>query len=110
MYEIIANLLKESKKTTVITGDGISIDSQKIDYKTSVDNQVYNGINLSKLCNKDFDKSDNNFISYYRNICKQISLNKPNKAHHIIEEWKNKKIILLILIIIFLAIVARFCF
>ena len=47
MYEIIANLLKESKKTTVITGDGISIDSQKIDYKTSVDNQVYNGINLS---------------------------------------------------------------
>ena len=34
MYEIIANLLKESKKTTVITGDGISIDSQKIDYKT----------------------------------------------------------------------------
>ena len=57
MYEIIANLLKESKKTTVITGDGISIDSQKIDYKTSVDNQVYNGINLSKLCNKDFDKS-----------------------------------------------------
>ena len=44
MYEIIANLLKESKKTTVITGDGISIDSQKIDYKTSVDNQVYNGI------------------------------------------------------------------
>ena len=63
MYEIIANLLKESKKTTVITGDGISIDSQKIDYKTSVDNQVYNGINLSKLCNKDFDKSDNNFIS-----------------------------------------------
>ena len=74
MYEIIANLLKESKKTTVITGDGISIDSQKIDYKTSVDNQVYNGINLSKLCNKDFDKSDNNFISYYRNICKQISL------------------------------------
>ena len=92
MYEIIANLLKESKKTTVITGDGISIDSQKIDYKTSVDNQVYNGINLSKLCNKDFDKSDNNFISYYRNICKQISLNKPNKAHHIIEEWKNKKI------------------
>ena len=29
MYEIIANLLKESKKTTVITGDGISIDSQK---------------------------------------------------------------------------------
>ena len=33
MYEIIANLLKESKKTTVITGDGISIDSQKIDYK-----------------------------------------------------------------------------
>ena len=42
MYEIIANLLKESKKTTVITGDGISIDSQKIDYKTSVDNQVYN--------------------------------------------------------------------
>ena len=47
MYEIIANLLKESKKTTVITGDGISIDSQKIDYKTSVDNQDYNGINLS---------------------------------------------------------------
>ena len=49
MYEIIANLLKESKKTTVITGDGISIDSQKIDYKTSVDNQVYNCINLSNV-------------------------------------------------------------
>lgn len=97
MYEIIANLLKDSKKTTVITGDGISICSQRIDYKTKVDSQVYNGIKLSKLCSKNFDKSDNNFISYYRNICKQILSNKPNKAHDIIEEWKNKKIIDLVI-------------
>ncbi len=97
MYEIIANLIKESKKTTVITGDGINVDLQTIDYKTKVDNQIYNGINLTKLCSKDFDKSDNNFISYYRDICKQISSNKPNKAHNIIEEWKNKKIIDLVI-------------
>ena len=92
MYEIIANLIKESKKTTVITGDGISVGLQTINHKRKVDNQIYNGIHLTKLCSKDFDKSDNDFISYYRDMCKQISLNKPNRAHNIIEEWKNKKI------------------
>ena len=97
MYEIIANLIKESKKTTVITGDGISVGLQTINHKRKVDNQIYNGIHLTKLCNKDFDKSDNDFISYYRDICKQISLNKPNRAHYIIEEWKNKKIIDLVI-------------
>lgn len=89
MYEIIANLLKESKKTTVITGEGISIDLQKEDYKLKVDNQIYNS--------NDFNKSDNNFISYYRNICKQISSNNPNKAYDIIGEWGNKKIIDLVI-------------
>lgn len=72
MYERIAKLLKESKKTTVIIGEEISINSQRRDYKSKVDNQIYNSTDLSKLYNKDFDKSDNNFISYYRNICKQI--------------------------------------
>ena len=97
MYEIIANLIKESKKTTAITGNGISVDLQTMDNKTKVDNQICNGTNFKKLCSKGFDKSENDFISYYRYICKQVSSNKPNKAHDIIEEWKNKKIIDLVI-------------
>jgi len=87
MYEIIANLLKESKKTIIITGNGINIDFKDIENIKKFDNQR-NDENL---------KDDDKFINYYRDILKQISLNKPNKAHDIIEKWKNKNIIDLII-------------
>ena len=41
MYEIIANLLKESKKTIIITGNGINIDLKNIESKRKIDNQTY---------------------------------------------------------------------
>ena len=87
MYEIIANLLKESKKTIIITGNGINIDFKDIENIKKFDNQR-NDENL---------KDDDKFINYYRDVCKQIFLNKPNKAHDIIEKWKNKNIIDLII-------------
>jgi len=88
MYEIIANLLKKSKKTIIITGNGINIDLQNIENKRNIDNQTYD---------ESLTKDDNKFINYYRDILKQISVNKPNKAHDIIEKWKDKNIIDLII-------------
>lgn len=88
MYEIIANLLKKSKKTIIITGNGINIDLQNIENKRNIDNQTYD---------ESLKKDDNKFINYYRDILKQIAVNKPNKAHDIIEKWKNKNIIDLII-------------
>jgi len=88
MYETIANLLKESKKTIIITGNGINIDLKNIESKRKIDNQTYD---------ENLKKDDNKFINYYRYMCKQISMNKPNKAHNIIEKWKDKNIIDLII-------------
>lgn len=88
MYEIIANLLKKSKKTIIITGNGINIDLQNIENKINIDKKTYD---------ESLKKDDNKFINYYRDILKQISINKPNKAHDIIEKWKNKNIIDLII-------------
>lgn len=88
MYEIIANLLKKSKKTIIITGNGINIDLQNIENKRNIDKKTYD---------ESLKKDDNKFINYYRDILKQIAVNKPNKAHDIIEKWKNKNIIDLII-------------
>lgn len=88
MYEIIANLLKKSKKTIIITGNGINIDFKNIENKRNIDKKTYD---------ESLKKDDNKFINYYRDILKQISVNKPNKAHDIIEKWKNKNIIDLII-------------
>lgn len=88
MYEIIANLLKKSKKTIIITGNGINIDLQNIENKINIDKKTYD---------ESLKKDDNKFINYYRDILKQIDVNKPNKAHDIIEKWKNKNIIDLII-------------
>lgn len=97
MYKKIADLLKESKKTTVLTGNGISIDPHMINDKYKVDSKKYNDVNLINLCNKDLNKSDRDFISYYRKISRQIELNKPSKIHEIINEWQDRKIIDLII-------------
>lgn len=88
MYEIIANLLKKSKKTIIITGNGINIDFKNIENKRNIDKKTYD---------ESLKKDDNKFINYYRDILKQIAVNKPNKAHDIIEKWKNKNIIDLII-------------
>ena len=88
MYEIIANLLNKSKKTVIITGNGINIGLSNIENIRKIDNQTYNEV---------LKKDDNKFIKYYRDMFKTISLNKPNKAHNIIEKWKNKNIIDLII-------------
>lgn len=88
MYEIIANLLKKSKKTIIITGNGINIDLKNIENKRNIDKKTYD---------ESLKKDDNKFINYYRDILKQIAVNKPNKAHDIIEKWKNKNIIDLII-------------
>ena len=88
MYEIIANLLNKSKKAVIITGNGINIGLSNIANIREIDNQTYNEV---------LKKDDNKFIKYYRDMFKKISLNKPNKAHDIIENWKNKNIIDLII-------------
>ncbi len=97
MYERIANILRNSKNTVVLTGAGVSTNSGLKDYRSEIDNDIYKGIKLSELCNIEQDKNDKNFISYYRDICNKVQSNKPNKAHDILEDWKSKRRINIIL-------------
>lgn len=93
MHKEIAELLKKSAKTVVLTGAGVSTNSGLKDYRSSIDNDKYKGTKLSELCNINNKMDEVSFISYYRAISKEIKSKQPNEAHTIIESWKNKGII-----------------
>jgi NAD-dependent deacetylase len=90
MYQEIAQLLKRSKRTTILTGAGISTNSGLKDYRSN--GGLWNGVNPLDICSINSIGSDE-FTTFYRNLAKEVSHNAPNESHRIIQEWQQKGIV-----------------
>ena len=95
MINKISELLRNSTKTTIITGNGIN-EMLQVSTDTA-DKSIYSEVNISKLDCKDFDECNKDFISYYKEACDKISFNRPSKAYDIIKKWQDKNIVDLVI-------------
>jgi NAD-dependent deacetylase len=87
MYQEIAQLLKKSERTTILTGAGISTNSGLKDYRSN--GGLWNGVNPLDICSTKV-VGTNVFSTFYRNLANEIRTSQPSEGHHIIREWQQK--------------------
>ncbi|MNY85621.1 NAD-dependent protein deacetylase [compost metagenome] len=88
----MAQMIKTNKNVVVFTGAGISTESGIPDFRSS--KGLWAGIDPQEIASADAMKRDPRKLAlFYRERIKENLSHKPNRSHHILNEWLLNDII-----------------
>jgi NAD-dependent deacetylase len=88
----LTNLLRESRKTIVMTGAGMSTESGLQDYRSS--DGMWAGIDMFEIASEHaFYHNYEKFMDFYTWRLEQRDKFHPNEGHRILAEWENKGLV-----------------